>query len=435
MSAWGSSSFRSCDSLLQRIERNDPTMTDLIILPIKTFGDAEIHRLCVVLEKNCQKTHLNSVTASGHAISAAALHRLGHAIACSGSTPLRALAVGDASMGDAGVIALCRGLGVNHPLQTVDLSYKNMTATGFGSVLETVGQSSTLTHLNLSRNPAIGSSPRMITDDDARGTPFFENLVELDLSDCQLTSEFASWFFPLLENNVEQTLLLSNNPLKADGLRALNNCSISTLDVSNCQLGDEGMKVLALFESLPRIVSLDLSKNNISEAGIRSLVSCFTNNNRDTFCLQHLDLSQNPISEQGVCWLVEQGLACQNQSLHSLDLSETACGIKGASIALTGSNVKSLRLFHNQLGSTGFRVLAELIQQDIGCLETLDLAGNKADEDAVVALLTAVLERETRGPSHLKCLVIGGNAAGTKIEELVQQIKQIRPDLDIARDK
>jgi hypothetical protein len=35
----------------------------------------------------------------------------------------------------------------------------------------------------------------------------------------------------------------------------------------------------------------------------------------------------------------------------------------------------------------------------------------------------------------LKTLVVGGNQGGTDLEDLCAQIRKVRPDLDIARDK
>ena len=76
-----------------------------------------------------------------------------------------------------------------------------------------------------------------------------------------------------------------------------------------------------------------------------------------------------------------------------------------------------------------------------GCdWHTLDLAGNGADQASVVNLLQAVLEllslsADSKISIALQCLVIGGNAGGENVEDMVHKIQQIRPTLDIARDK
>jgi hypothetical protein len=127
MSAWGvNGSARSCDALLTRVEANDPTLTELVILPLKTFGSKDLHRLTKALRNN---SHLTSLQASGHAIDDLnALEELGKALSTLQSSIVE-LAVGDTNMGDIGVSALCRGLkssNKNLMLRKIDLSWKNM---------------------------------------------------------------------------------------------------------------------------------------------------------------------------------------------------------------------------------------------------------------------------------------------------------------------
>jgi hypothetical protein len=38
-------SAKSCDALLVRVERNDPTLEELVVLPNKIFGAAQVERL------------------------------------------------------------------------------------------------------------------------------------------------------------------------------------------------------------------------------------------------------------------------------------------------------------------------------------------------------------------------------------------------------
>ena len=42
---WGSGAFNSCDKLLERVEKNDPTLKELVILPMKKFGEKDLDRL------------------------------------------------------------------------------------------------------------------------------------------------------------------------------------------------------------------------------------------------------------------------------------------------------------------------------------------------------------------------------------------------------
>lgn len=41
----GTGGLKSCDSLLSRVENNDPILKELIILPMKNFGGTEVERL------------------------------------------------------------------------------------------------------------------------------------------------------------------------------------------------------------------------------------------------------------------------------------------------------------------------------------------------------------------------------------------------------
>jgi hypothetical protein len=48
---WGSGAFNSCDKLLERVEKNDPTLVELVILPMKSFGAKDIERLSNAIGK------------------------------------------------------------------------------------------------------------------------------------------------------------------------------------------------------------------------------------------------------------------------------------------------------------------------------------------------------------------------------------------------
>lgn len=39
----------SCDAILKRVEANDPVLTELVILPMKTFGPSDVDRLSIAI--------------------------------------------------------------------------------------------------------------------------------------------------------------------------------------------------------------------------------------------------------------------------------------------------------------------------------------------------------------------------------------------------
>ncbi len=58
----GTGSFKSCDSLLNRIENNDNQLIDLVILPMKTFGREEVLRLAKIIGKLCSSSQNYIIT-------------------------------------------------------------------------------------------------------------------------------------------------------------------------------------------------------------------------------------------------------------------------------------------------------------------------------------------------------------------------------------
>jgi hypothetical protein len=86
-------------------------------------------------------THLQSLSASGHAMSLSSLTLLGKAISMGASRRhyhFKHLAIGNASLGDEGVVALCHGLAMNSPPDTATVTRSSSTATaGANSVIAT----------------------------------------------------------------------------------------------------------------------------------------------------------------------------------------------------------------------------------------------------------------------------------------------------------
>ena len=448
MSAWGSSDFKSCDALLKRVEANDPQLTNLVILPIKTFGSAELDRVSAALPKN---TYLVSLHASGHAVSPESLRRLGCAIMT--NQRVVDVAVGSATMGDEGVCALCEGLTtlttttlLQNPLERMDFGYKGMSPLGFQAVIGLAAKSTKLWELILSRNPDIAAwTTTSITTSDRTSTSFFPSVTDLDLSACGIGESFSAEFFPRLWSvELQRILRISHNPLGDQGVRPVFNAHLAKLYLSSCEIGDEFMEYIASrHASIMPLTVLDLSSNQISCTGAQFLSQCLykkddTQTEACLGCLVDLSLTSNPLDDDGVVGLIH-GLTRRYQQglspLRSVDLSETKCGVAGAVATVRDGQLASLRLFNNNLGPKGFHALAETLRGGHATLKSLDLAGNRADEASVVALLGALLVQEAGFESVLQTLVVGGNQGGEEVEAMAKKIQELWPSIDIARDK
>jgi Ran GTPase-activating protein (RanGAP) involved in mRNA processing and transport len=432
MPAWGSDAFKSCDSLIQRIEANDPTLTDLVILPTKTFGDNEVERLIAVIQSG-SNTFWKSLTASGHLVSPQVLSKLGKALAGSPRTDLVELSIGDNSMGDEGVIALCKGLTSDNPLRKLDISYKSLTGAGFRCVVEILGQSENLHSLNLSRNPELGLAYvpviEKVPEEAMETLPHaLKNLVELDLAECSIDATFCTSFLASFQPTEPVAMRLDNNPLGATFSLATVLSKCHKLQVSNCELADSTLKTLKESNVIVACRILDLSKNRLTSVGAADLGICLCTSLCD---LCELNLEGNNLGEQGVVELV-RALEQRERSLSLLDLSSTKCGIAGAVAAVDKGRCSSLRLYNNKLGSEGIQALAQCLHNRIIRLEYLDVAGNGADSAAVVELLRSLL---AGGTPQLKTLILEGNENNEDVEAIAIQLKQTRPSLDIARDK
>lgn len=460
MCAWGASSSKSCDDLIARIERNDPELTDLIILPTKSFGDDELNRLSIVLETAAETLYWRSFAASGHVVSTLALARIGAAIAAasaSGYCQLQAVSIGHFATGDEGIQAFASGLLSGEKpsqcsLTSLDLSLKGMGIAGLHALAQLSEVCPNIQVLNVSRNTLQLGMANHGCVGFVLPPVLFRHVSHLDLSACDLDTSFARLLFPLFSSCAAiRTLRLENNPLCDGGLEAaLQVANLDGLFVSNCRLTDTAMDHLASSVSqLAECHNLDFSGNGLTAAGATVLGDLLrqvaTPESQPRLQLRDINVSGNCIDAEGVQAVVNGAMALWGGGgggLRSMDFSETVCGTAGAVAAVRSSGMMglvSLRLYNNKLGSTGFLALAETLPLSLlknSSLEMLDLAGNGADQAAVAALLRALLESLRNDSSlSLKCLIVGGNQGGEDVEDVIRQIHDLRPNLDIARDK
>jgi Ran GTPase-activating protein (RanGAP) involved in mRNA processing and transport len=234
------------------------------------------------------------------------------------------------------------------------------------------------------------------------------------------------------------SLVLSGNTLGLDACVALasllcDSPQVSSLSVANCGTGNAEMSVLSAavgMQSCIGVTLLDLSSNNIGQDGAKSLASSLAK----WASLKDLRLAGNDMLHDGVEALMN-ALDISNFALGSLDISQTGCGVQGSAAAVKCTKLTSLRLFNNKLGSDGFETLATLLKGGHATLVNLDLCGNDASEGSVVKLLDSIADSAGGFVSTLRVLEIGGNSGGNLVEEAIKRVRQVHPELDIARDK
>lgn len=433
---WGS--VRSCNSLLDLVDRNE--LEELVILSTRSVTGADWNRLIeIIVTKHGNSRKLKSLQASGHKMDGTTLKALGQAInQSSQNVPWTLVALGNKELGcEGGLEQFLSGL--NQPNNTVslaslDLSYKGLTRTNLNAILRLTRSCKHLKQLDLSRNDGLFQDLR---GDKRIDQPLFPFVKCLDVSSTEMDGQAARSLLESLSTSGSCcSLNLSNNPMSSPTFDVVGTCTcIRILNLSRCNIGDDSLALLGTdANKLSGLENLDLSHNYISEVSMDSFSKWLSN------CAPHLsslNLAGNIITQTGIENLILNGLAPRGMErrLGFLDLSETQCGIHGASVAVESSNVVSLRLFNNQLGSHGFHALAPQLVGGHETLETLDLAANGAEEDAVVSLLQGFLSVLEADKSKLTTLVVGGNGGGQDLEEVIAAIRSVRPAVDIARDK
>lgn len=338
------------------------------------------------------------------------------------------------------------------------------TKDGLQALGKTFSSSKYLAQIDLSRNNNIGNEGISCLVEAAKehaGNEMvvFPSLEKLILSECNIgplgMQSLAEIF---LGGNVNRSkpidLVLSSNPIGSEGCGTLaklivlsgGGSILSSLHLSQCSIGDEGIQLLsnATSNSCTGLTFLDLSENSITSDGARVFAGSLVNSWPS---LVELKLAKNDLGSEGVTSMMgslrtrsngatDDAAKTKNQSLKNLDLTCTGCGKEGANAALNSACLTTLRLFNNRLGSEGFRSISAFLHGGHPSIENLDLGGNNAGEDAVIELLNAIADKVDDGAaSKLSVLEIGGNKFGDKAMEALTRLKQVWPHLDVAHDK
>jgi len=367
---------------------------------------------------------------------------------------------------------------------------------GLQAIGRTFGSSNHLKQINLSRNQNIGNDGMITfatsidTASSTANTAALPSLETLILSDCNIgplgMQSLAQILTPLADDSIIRraqpiNLTISSNPIGSEGCGTLSklisiprdkegeggggsssSSVLSHLFLSQCSIGDEGLVNLlksaanTTMGHFSGLTVLDLSENSITKDGVKVIAGSLTRSWPD---LVELKLAKNELEGEGVVALMtalvsrsdKVGYSTEddekkNATLDNLDISCTNCGIEGAKAALMSGGLTTLRLFNNRLGSDGFYAIAPLLQGGHPSIENLDLGGNNADEDAVVALLNSIADNHNTASgttinegsnftSTLSVLEIGGNKFGNDAMEALNRLKLVFPKLDVAHDK
>ncbi|PRP89727.1 leucine-rich repeat, ribonuclease inhibitor subtype [Planoprotostelium fungivorum] len=210
---------------------------------------------------------------------------------------------------------------------------------------------------------------------------------------------------PLVADEKVKALWLKRNPLGPDAAPFLShllyhNTCLTTLDLANCGMLDEGMD--KLYEGLHRnrtLRHLYLNTNGLSVSSADKLSRVLENGSH----IESLYLSINPLGDEGIISL-SKGIAV-SPHIKRLGLSSCAIGISGVTALvdalLVHKKIESLNLgflkgtylfngLCNYLEEEGAKVLADRLIPNCPSLRLLDVCHNSIPPAGIRAILSAV---------------------------------------------
>ena len=223
------------------------------------------------------------------------------------------------------------------------------------------------------------------------------SIEHVDLRHNMIRQQGATAFGEMLcRNQTLLELLLGGNPCGQTGAEHLckglrNNDTLLKLDLGQCfDLSDRsvlkqtclGLLSDALQMPSCRLISLDLSSNNVTDEQVRHIATMLADeqhsyslHSRTRTTLRELNLAFNRISDEGASHLASA--LCSNRTLHRLDLSHnniTDEGIGRLALSFERSNrtLEELLLMQNVIGLHGVLSLTDAMKSNLLLTSDLD---------------------------------------------------------------
>jgi len=239
----------------------------------------------------------------------------------------------------------------------------------------------------LNHNPVGAESVESI----AKMLPLHDSLENVAIEDASLGDRELELLAAGLEKTNLKTLRLGRNKLTAAGAASLvkilaSNEQLSELHLESNQLGDAGIAVLAEGASKHKTLRvLNLADNQISAAGVAKFAAIQGSAEN---LIASLLFAKNKIGDDAAQPIVQ---LCSAKAISVVDLSGNQIGDAGARALAQGlannDNVEQLNLSGNRIGSEGAAALAEILAKSNKSIDKLDLSDNKVTCGAKAASL------------------------------------------------
>ena len=186
------------------------------------------------------------------------------------------------------------------------------------------------------------------------------------------------------------------------------NSNLEELSIENCSLGVGGPRLLALALGSctnNSLTDLTLMRINLPDEGLVDIITSLSMHPN----MQNLDLEGNQLHTNG-CKALATLLKCSLTKLETLDLRSNELDDESIDALVPGlkscSHLQTITLFGNlSITSRGWQHLATILESPNSNLETLRVAGNNVDDQALASFASSLVNNCT-----LKALNINNNA-------------------------
>ncbi|XP_062394126.1 protein NLRC5-like isoform X3 [Sardina pilchardus] len=316
-------------------------------------------------------------------------------------------------LNDAGVEHLSAGMhSLNCKLQTLRLCECGISNEGYVClVLALMLNPSCVKELGVSNNNPGESAQKLLSstlEDPHR------KVETLQLADCKLNNTSLETLALVLQSpNSLITLDLSNNDLNDAGVQQLSaglcspKCKLQILRLPGCNLSKESCRIIAsLLQSPNSLITLDLSNNDLNDAGVEHLSAGMHSLNCKLQTLRLADCKLNNTSLETLALVLQSPNSLITLDLSNNDLNDAGVQQLSAGLCSPKCKLQILRLPGCNLSKESCRIIASLLQSP-NSLITLDLSNNDLN-DAGVQQLSA-------GMHSLNCKLQTLRLAGCKL--------------------
>lgn len=258
------------------------------------------------------------------------------------------------------IIILAEALRHNHSLRHLDLSGTDFAHKGASVFSDALAENTALQRLTIGETSNIA----LLVDGVYRNS----SLRELDIWGCAMDSSDIMALGIVLAHTTHITSInLSNTKLGDDGITLFaetisENTTLEDIILHSCGIGNRGAEAVAhLIATIPSLKTIGLDSNLIGDQGAKYLaISLY----QPDVSLSSLSLKENRINEKGVCALAKA--LRHNSSLKKLDLIRNNVGDKGAKCfaktLCVNTALKTLMLTETKIGEEGAKEIVKSLK-------------------------------------------------------------------------